>query len=220
LHAILSDLNAELIRTFASVRDQYLAVLRHLRPLQASDSEATYYRVRDEFNRGGSNSLQAARFIYLNKTSFNGIYRVNRQGRYNVPYGFKPNPTIPGKKDLEAASQALQRATLRSADYEEVLRTAKRGDVVYLDPPYPPLNGTSYFTHYTKERFATADQVRVAQVAASLRSRGCVVVVTNADTSAIRALYKTWAFVEITRPRWISSSCHKHRVTELLFMSD
>jgi DNA adenine methylase len=96
---------------------------------------------------------------------------------------------------------------------------ANAGDVVYLDPPYPPLNGTSYFTHYTKERFANDDQVEVARIADGLRDKGCTVIVTNADIPLIRDLFKTWSISEITRPRWITSSRHKHRVVELIITS-
>jgi DNA adenine methylase len=155
----------------------------------------------------------------LNQTCFNGIYRVNRQGQYNVPYGFKTQPKIPGKRELEAASCLLRNATIKLADYKHVLSDASAGDVVYLDPPYPPLNGTSYFTHYTKERFATDDQIEVAKTAQALRELGCTVIVTNADTPLIRELYSNWNVSEITRPRWVTSSCHKHRVVELILTS-
>jgi DNA adenine methylase len=217
--AILSDLNPDLTLAFTSVRNHPVEVVKKLYALHHRDSESTYYNVRTLFNGGGPDSLQAARFIYLNQTSFNGIYRVNKQGHYNVPYGFKLQPKIPGKQHLEAASRLLKHATIKLGDYKRVLADAYQGDVVYLDPPYPPLNGTSYFTHYTKERFANDDQIEVARIANSLRARGCTVVVTNADTPLIRKLYASWSVSETTRPRWIKSSCHKHRVVELIFTS-
>jgi DNA adenine methylase len=155
----------------------------------------------------------------LNQTSFNGIYRVNRQGHYNVPYGFKAAPNIPGKRDLESASVLLKNAVITLADYKQALTSAAPSDVVYLDPPYPALNGTSYFTHYTKERFASEDQIELAHTAKALRERGCTVIVTNADTPLIRRLYAQWNVSEITRPRWVTSSRHKHRVVELIFTS-
>ena len=217
--AVLSDLNPDLVHAFTTVRNQPAEVVKRLYALHHRDSEDSYYRIRQQFNKGGTACLQAARFIYLNQTSFNGIYRVNNEGKYNVPYGFKTNPNIPGKRDLEAASALLKNANIKLADYKQALSNAAAGDVVYLDPPYPPLNGTSYFTHYTKERFANEDQVEVARTAEELRNRGCVVVVTNADTPVIRDLYARWSISEITRPRWITSSRHKHRVVELIFTS-
>ena len=220
MHAILSDLNPDLIFAFTSVRNHPVEVAHKLYSLSQRDSEKSYYSTRDRFNAcKRRDCLQAARFIYLNQTSFNGIYRVNKQGLYNVPYGFKNTPRIPGKTELEATSTLLKRATIKLADYTEITKGASKGDVVYLDPPYPPLNGTSYFTHYTKERFAHEDQVMVANTAHELRERGCTVVVTNADTPAIRSLYATWNISEITRPRWVTSSCHKHRVIELIITS-
>jgi DNA adenine methylase len=217
--AILSDLNPDLILAFTSVRNNPAQVVKKLYALHHRDSESAYYNVRELFNRGATDCLQAARFIYLNQTSFNGIYRVNRKGQYNVPYGFKPQPKIPGKQHLEAASRLLKRTTIKLADYKQVLADASQGDVIYLDPPYPPLNGTSYFTHYTKERFAKDEQIEVARIATTLRERGCTVIVTNADTPLIRKLYATWNVLEITRPRWVTSSCHKHQVVELIFTS-
>jgi len=218
-HAVLSDLNPDLIQTFKAVRDHASSVFTKFRPLCYSDSEDHYYRIRSRFNRGGDDCLQAARFIYLNHTCFNGIYRVNREGHYNVPYGFKELPNFPVKKALESAAKLLRRASILRTDYKTAVATAKKGDVVYLDPPYPPLNGTSYFTHYTKERFGERDQQEVASTANMLRARGCCVVLTNADTPLIRELYSDWDIGEITRPRWITSSRHKHLVVELIITS-
>lgn len=217
--AILSDLNPDLVKTFKAVRNQPEEVLKRLHKLHARDSESSYYRIREQFNHGGKLALQAARFIYLNQTSFNGIYRVNRRGQYNVPYGFKPRPRIPGKIELEATATLLKKATIKLSDYAKILKNAKAGDVVYLDPPYPPLNGTAYFTHYTKERFGSDDQIEVARMAIKLRDRGCTVVLTNADTPQIRKLYADWNISEIMRPRWVTSSCHKHLVVELIITS-
>lgn len=217
--AVLSDLNPDLIRTFLSVRDNAKRVISKLHAMHYRDTEDTYYRVRKRFNNGGDCHLQAARFIYLNQTSFNGIYRVNRSGKYNVPYGFKKPPNIPTQRELDLASSRLQRAEILLADYKTALAPVKKGDVVYLDPPYPPLNGTSFFTHYTKERFSESEQQDVASTANMLRKRGCHVVVTNADTPAVRRLYSDWRISEITRPRWVTSSRHKHRVVELIITS-
>jgi len=217
--AILSDLNPDLINVFQGVRDDVSKLVVTLQSIHYRDSEESYYRVRDRFNNGGVPCLQAARFIYLNQTSFNGIYRVNAIGRYNVPYGFKSHPNIPTKRELDAASRLLKNAEILLSDYRISTASAGEGDVVYLDPPYPPLNGTSYFTHYTKERFSEDDQVSVAQTAEALRARGCFVMVTNADTALIRKLYSGWHISEIMRPRWITSSRHKHRVIELVITS-
>ena len=130
------------------------------------------------------------------------------------------SPRIPKKRELISVSDLLANAELLLADYRSVISSASSGDVVYLDPPYPPLNGTSYFTHYTKERFSSDDQESVAKAAHILREHGCHVVITNADTPLIRNLYSDWSITEISRPRWITSSKHKHRVIELIITSD
>ena len=218
--AVLSDLNPNLTAAFNCVRDDAKAVAAKLRALCSSDSESAYYRVRSVFNEGGDDIIQAARFIYLNQTCFNGIFRVNQQGKFNVPYGFKSNPKIPSKDELQVVSERLKTARILMSDYKHAVVNASKGDVIYLDPPYPPLNGTSYFTHYTKERFAEQDQTDVASLANNLKRKGCHVIVTNADTPLIRELYHGWIFSEIERPRWITCSRHKHRVVELVIASD
>lgn len=139
--ACLSDFSSHLVDTFSAVRDHPAEVASKLHALHSRDSEEAYSRIRDQFNKRGRPCLQAARLIYLNQTSFNGIYRVNRRGEYNVPYGFKANPKVPGKEALESASRILKGTTFMMADYKQALGNALRGDVVYLDPPFPPLNG-------------------------------------------------------------------------------
>lgn len=162
--AVLSDANAFLISCYAHVRDNWSAVNRHLRLHGQQTSEAHYYKIRTLYNKSRHSAAQAARFIYLNKTCFNGIFRVNMRGEFNVPYGWKEPPALPDSKVLERASKALRHATLVCHKFQEALQDAKQNDFVYLDPPYPPLNGTAYFTHYTMDRFTKLDQERLADV--------------------------------------------------------
>ena len=218
----LSDRNVHLIATFSEVRDDPAGVARHLRVHKARDSEAHFYRVRDRYNAHRSRThdvQQAARFIYLNKACFNGIFRVNRRGEFNVPYGYRKYLAIPDEPLLRAVSVRLRTCTLRALDFNEALGTARRGDVVYLDPPYPPLSATAYFAHYTAERFDQADQEQVALVAHNLADRGAKVLVTNADTRAVRKLYRGWSVSAVDRVRWVTSSVTKHKVRELLISS-
>ncbi len=146
-------------------------------------------------------TAQAARFIYLNKTCFNGIFRVNTSGEFNVPYGWKEPPALPGRRELKSASAALQTAVLSIETFEGSLQKAMKGDFIYLDPPYPPLNGTAYFTHYTMDRFSTRDQERLASCFRALDKLGCAIVVSNADTPSIRKLYKgyEWKSLPVIR---------------------
>ena len=215
-NAKLSDLNQELIDAFAAIKNNYKIIHRYLCDFVKKDSESFYYKIRDEYNRKEKSFRQVARFIYLNKTCFNGIFRVNRNGDYNVPYGYKENIVIPSLDHFSNVSKLLQNVELKSADYKISVISAKKNDLVYFDPPYPPINGSSYFTHYTKERFSESDQYELAETAFKLSNRGCFVVITNADKKEIKSLYKGWQIHSLMRTRSITSSKHKHKVGELI----
>jgi len=149
--AFLSDANAHLIDCFVAVRDHPDLVSRYLSSHRKQDSKGHYCAVRDSYNTGRGSAAQAARFIYLNKTCFNGIFRVNQKGEFNVPYGrdtrAKKDLVLPSRESLRNASQALSGASLSAVSYEKAVGSPGKNDFYYLDPPYPPLNGTSYFTH-------------------------------------------------------------------------
>lgn len=214
--AILSDLNDHLIHCYEMVRDHPERVYYYLKQLSCHDSEDNYYKIRKQYNKSRYSIRQAARFIYLNKTSFNGIFRVNRNGDYNVPYGKKPVPAFPNLADLRKASGLLRKVKLFPASYEIALNGAQRNDFIYLDPPYPPLNGTSNFTHYTKERFGEDEQIKVANVAKTLDKNGCKVMISNASTRFIKELYGGWRINIIPVTRWITCKSIKHKVDELI----
>jgi DNA adenine methylase len=215
--AQLSDLNGHLIDAYRSIRDSPDAVadlaLAHAR----RDSESYYYSVRDAYNDAGASPERAAQFVYLNRACFNGVFRVNRQGKLNVPYGHKARLLMPSTKALRELSAALKGAELSVATYQEALREASAGDFVYLDPPYPPLNGTAFFTHYTKERFGAADQDELASLANELRARGCLVLMSNADTERIRSLYSGWTMRAIRVARFVGH--HGRPTGELVITS-
>ena len=160
---------------------------------------------------------RAARFIYLNKAAFNGIYRVNTNGYFNVPYGPSFNgPAIPSKEALILAGRCLLKAKIWTGDFEEVLANASSGDFVYLDPPYPPLSNTAYFTHYSPERFSWNDQKRVAGVFAELSKRGCLVMLSNSDQERVTSLYRRFYISRLNVVRWLGSNGDRFRVREIL----
>jgi DNA adenine methylase len=214
--AILSDSNGHLIECYRSVRSRPDLVAAYLKRHASKSSREYYYQVRSDYNELGPSVAQAARFIYLNQTCFNGVFRVNMHGQYNVPYGLKERPHIPSAESLFAASAALKRAELLACDFEGAVASAEKGDLIYLDPPYPPLNGTSFFTHYTSDRFGEKDQVRLAQSTHAAAARGCLVMMTNADTRRIRGLYKGFKFSRMQVTRWVSCRHEKHQVGELI----
>lgn len=214
--ARLSDLNGHLIECYKAIRDHPAEVSRALRRHMSKDDEDYYYRVRDRYNRADVGVSRAAMFLYLNRTCFNGVFRVNRNGEYNVPYGHKESPTFPSKSELLRVAGALKKAKLAAHGYVRAMKAAKSGEFVYLDPPYPPLNGTSFFTHYTPDRFGPVDQKALAEQVRLLDKRGCLFLLSNADTPLIRRLYRGFRIHPLSVTRFVTSSKTKHRVREVL----
>ncbi len=212
----LSDLNRYLISCYRQIRANPRAVANALRRHADRDSADYYYRLRSAYNRGGKGPVQAARFIYLNRTCFNGVFRVNRLGEYNVPYGYKKNPIFPDHSVLVAIAKKLRMAKLSAECFRTALATAGSDAFVYLDPPYPPLNGTAYFTHYTSDRFSEADQRSLASSVNLIHRRGALFMMSNADTPLIRKLYKDYIIESVPVTRFVSGKSTKHKVQELI----
>jgi DNA adenine methylase len=203
-NACLSDINAELITAYRAVKDNVKEVVRLLQkydyeykkyPSYSKEQRDYYFQLRDARNKIQSSSDVeiAARFIALNKTGYNGLYRVNRKGEFNVPPGKYKNPLICDSSNLENVSNALSRATIFASDYRDAIENAQKGDFIYLDPPYQALNNTSYFTAYTTDGFDDRDQSQLADVFRKLNSRGCRLLLSNSDTPLIRTLYSDFS---------------------------
>ena len=157
--AVLADQNEDLVACYRAVRDDVEALLVALAAYKHDEDE--YYRVRDRDPRGLDDAERGARLIYLNRTCFNGLWRVNRQGKFNVPFGRYTNPRIVDADGLRAASRALARTKLLAADFAEVTRDLGPGDFAYFDPPYVPVSKSASFTSYAREGFGPADQDRL-----------------------------------------------------------
>jgi len=189
---ILSDTNEELINCFTVVRDKPSELIEVLLNHRKRHSKQYYYEVRDlESDRLDSVS-RAARMIYLNKTCFNGLYRVNSKGEFNVPFGDYKNPSIFDRNTLYRASQMLQDADLRVMTFDKVLDFAGKDDFVYFDPPYIPLSKTSSFTRYSKSDFSVKEQNQLSVVFRALDSGGCFVMLSNSEHSLTRELYRDY----------------------------
>ncbi|MBC8484761.1 MAG: Dam family site-specific DNA-(adenine-N6)-methyltransferase [Bacteroidetes bacterium] len=214
--AWLSDANSHLINCFKHVRDYPDLINTYLKQHAAKTCKDYYYNIRQQYNRGYESTAQAARFIYLNKTCFNGIFRVNKNGQFNVPYGWKEPPALPQLHLLRQASVALKNAKLTALPFEKILLNISKNDFIYLDPPYPPLNGTSYFTHYTVERFCEKDQRKLANLAKQLDSFGCRFMMSNADVPLVRELYHQFNIFMFSVNRSISCKSKRHNVSELI----
>lgn len=185
--AELSDLNKELVITYNVIKnniDELIALLKK----HIYDKEY-YLEVRAKNIEDLSDVEIASRFIFLNRTCFNGLYRVNKKGQFNVPFGRYNNPVICDGKNLRRVSRELQNVTIKHQDYKTVLKTAKQGDFIYFDPPYFPLNRTSSFTAYTSEGFLEKEQTELRDTFVELHKRGCFVMLSNSDTPFINDLY-------------------------------
>jgi DNA adenine methylase len=196
--AILNDLNAELMNVYQAVRDHLDDLIDALARHQAHVDEPGYYYFVREMDREPDYSelplaVRAARTIFLNKTGYNGLYRVNRSGYFNVPFGRHKNPTVLDHRLLQAAQRALQCTDLMCADFAQPLRLARKRDFIYIDPPYHPVSATSNFVAYTSNGFNWDDQERLADWVARLADRGCYVLLNNADAPGIRTLYRSAA---------------------------
>jgi DNA adenine methylase len=201
--AVLADMNAELIDVYLAVRDHVDAVIEALRRYRYG--EAHYYKAR-EADRGKLTLAQrAARTIYLNRTGYNGLYRVNRAGKFNVPMGRHTNPTLCDADNLQACARALSATDIRVADFEAVAAGAKAGDLVYFDPPYVPVSDTADFTSYVAGGFGLEQQRRLAGVFARLARRGVHAVLSNSDTKAVRDLYAGFRIESVQAARFINS---------------
>jgi len=204
--ALLCDINRDLISTYESVRDEPNAVLTHLTKLGTGHGESGYYDVRQRFNARDhkTKAERAAHFIYLNKTCFNGLYRVNRKGEFNVPMGRYAKPNIADADTLHTASAALKSADLRCAPFETLLSEVRPGDFVYMDPPYEPVSRTANFTAYAQDGFAQADQTRLRDVYRELDRRGAKLMLSNSDVPFIRDLYRGFQIDVVMAPRAVS----------------
>jgi DNA adenine methylase len=210
--AVLSDFNADLIGLYTTVAGDVAAVIRRLQHHRTVHSEAHYYEMRERWNqqRPTWNAAErAAAFIYLNKTCFNGLWRVNRSGAFNVPIGRYTDPPICVPEALRAAHDVLARAELKCGDYRTAVATASRGDFVYFDPPYDPVAPTANFTSYTASAFGPDQQRELAETARMLVARGCKVMLSNSDTPFIRSLYKGFQIDRVKCSRAINSNAAK-----------
>lgn len=213
--AVLSDRNSELI-------DVYRALKRDVEQLIFELGKYTYdkdfyYEVRKRQPKELELFERAARTIYLNKTGFNGLYRVNRSGQFNVPFGRYQNPNFCDEPRLRAASAALKKAKLIVRDFESACKPAREGDAVYFDPPYVPLSSTSNFTAYHQDAFGEPEHQRLAKLFGTLAENGVAAVLSNSDTPLTRQLYKRWKPDSLSVLRMINSvTTRRGGVSEIL----
>lgn len=223
--AVLNDYNPDLIEAYSLLRDQPEALIVELRSIAGAyldsphDERAElYYRIRAE---APANPMgRAARLIFLNRTCFNGLYRVNRRGQFNVPHGRYARPRICDADLLRACSEVLQPAELLARDFVEVCDMAGAGDLVYLDPPYQPLSATSSFTAYTDSSFGMADQLRLSHAVRDLHNRGARVILSNSNHPMLVELYRDYHIHRVKMPRAINSVGSRRAPIEELLITN
>lgn len=201
--AVLADANPKLVAFHTAVRDEVDDLLDELGRLPVRGYRETYYATRDAFNAGPHHGPRhAARFLWLNRAGYNGLYRENRDGGYNVPVGSYTEVKLPEEAEIREVSALLQGAEIRAGSFEETLRFAGSRSQVYCDPPYVPLTQSASFTSYCKAEFGMREQARLADEAVRAAFRGAVVVLSNHDLPVVRReLYPESAgFRVVARP--------------------
>ncbi|WP_066165121.1 DNA adenine methylase [Aliarcobacter cryaerophilus] len=217
----LFDINSELINAYNVVKKYPTKLINELETLKQNHSKEFYYEIRawdrenDFLQR--SDIQRASRFIYLNKTCFNGLYRVNKNNQNNVPMGSYKNPNICDYSVIFSASQALQNVNILNVSYKEVLKYVSKDDLVYFDPPYFPLTQTSSFTSYSEFEFLEKEQIELFEIFKNLSKIGCNVIQSNSDTEFIKNLYKDFEIKEIFANRFINSkSDSRGKISEIV----
>jgi DNA adenine methylase len=204
----ISDINEDLINTFKMVKEKTDELIQLLKKYKAENhSKESFYEKREAFNEVTDRLEKASLLIYLNKTCFNGLYRVNSKGEFNVPFGEYKNPAILQEDKLRKASRLLKNVEIEVASFERVLDKAKEKDFIYFDPPYFPLSKTSSFTSYQNDAFMEEEQKRLCEVFKQLDKRGCFVMLSNSDAPFIKGLYKNNGFKIITVKARRAISC-------------
>lgn len=213
---LLNDANQELINTYRAVKSDVDSLMKLLDQHRQYHSEGYFYQIRSQNGEALSPIEQAARLIYLNKTCFNGLYRVNRDGRFNVPFGRHEAPTLYDEKILRRASDALKGAELFTGDYWAFLdEHARAGDFIYLDPPYVPVGKCSDFKRYTKEQFRGGNQEELTRLYSHLIERGCYPLLSNSWMA--RELYTDHDVIELSAARNINKNADGRKaVPEIL----
>ena len=215
--AILSDVNAKLIDTYKAVKSDWQSVVSVLADMHKKHSKEFYYEERSRVQQ--SLSTRAAQFIYLNRTCFNGLYRENLAGKFNVPIGTKCQ-VIMADDNFEEASKILQNASLHACDFEDTLMEARKGDLVFLDPPYTTAHNVNGFVKYNQKIFSWQDQERLQRCVAAASRRGARIVLTNANHDSIHTLYESHGLPKILdRASVISgSNSARTKTSEVLYI--
>jgi len=213
--ATIADINTELINCYVQVKDNVEELIESLK--NHVNSKDYFYSIRGKNPISLTNIERASRFLYLNRTCFNGLYRENQKGQFNVPFGSYKNPDFVQENKLRTSNKALQYTDILGANYSESLKKVAKGDFIYLDPPYFPLGGYSDFKRYNKVFFEKKDHVELSHLFAKLDKAGCYVMLSNSDTEFTRELYGKWVIKTVQARRLINCDATKRGlISEIL----
>ena len=216
--AVISDNNPDLINIYRVIKEKPEELITELKKRKYKNEKEAYYKIREWEPRKAV--LKAARMLYLNRTCFNGLYRVNSKGKFNVPFGKYKNPKFLNEDNIWAVHEALKDTEIRLCDFEEAVKGAEKGDFVYFDPPYHPLSTTANFTGYTKNSFNEDDQKRLAETFRKLADMGVYVMLSNSYTDFIKGLYEDFNLKIVYARRAINSDAKgRGQIEEYLILS-
>ena len=221
--AILIDINPELINTYKIIQEEVVALISSLK--KHENQKKYYYKMRNidrnpnEFSKW-PDVEKASRTIFLNRCCYNGLYRVNSKGEFNVPFGKYKNPKFCDEENLLAVNKALKNVKLVHSGFERCLDFAEEGDFIYFDPPYHPLSETSSFTSYTKYDFGREEQIKLSEVFRILDQRGCYLMLSNSYNKFILDLYEDYKIITLKAKRAINSDASKRgEIREVLILN-
>ena len=226
--AYINDVNKILISAYKNIKNHPHEIINKLEDLQKifyeknNEERKTYfYKIRDAFNNTEYDSfLKTSYIIFLNKTCYNGMYRENSKGKFNVPFGRYKNPKILDEKNILAVSKLLQNVTITDYSFEKAVENVESGDFIYFDPPYHPLSITSNFTSYSNGGFTKEDQIKLRDVFKDLDKRNCFVMLSNSDTEFIREIYEGFTQKTVSAARSINcKAAGRGKINELLIMN-
>jgi len=217
--AVISDVNVELMHMYQVIKDDVDGLIHELKTGNYVNEKERFYEVRKWEPK--NKVKRSARLLYLNHTCYNGLYRVNKSGKFNVPFGkYSPNVTICDEENLRAVNKALINVEIKVCDFEEAVKDVEKNDFIYFDPPYYPLTETADFTSYTKGGFNLSDQVRLSTTYKLLAEKGCRILLSNSYTNEVKELYSEYKQIEIWAKRFINSKPEGRKgVKELLMIN-
>jgi|YelNatPaOPRAMG01_1025707.scaffolds.fasta_scaffold66880_1 DNA adenine methylase len=215
--SVISDTNTDLYNLYKTIKEDPQQLIDELNNIKFKNNKDDYYKARELFNSSSDPIKRSALLIYLNRHGYNGLYRVNSNNKFNVPFGRYNNPGMPSADNIMALSKLFQSCIIMNSDFEITVKNAKKMDFVYFDPPYMPLSKTSYFTGYTQLGFDEKDQERLARTFMELSDKGIYVMESNSSTDFIKDLYRNFNLLEVNARRNINSIGNKRNsINELI----